>query len=72
MHCRKEGDIMRVSIGEERPLSVSLPVDAEKLEPVFESLYRHLIDFFQNSVDEYDEGDYGTSVIGFDILRVSE
>lgn len=72
MHCRKEGDIMRVSIGEERPLSISLPVDEKKLEPLFESLFSHLIGFFQDSVDEYDEGDYGTSVIGFDILRVSE
>ena len=72
LHCRKEGEIMKISIGEESPISLELPIDETRLEPVFEQLHSHILHFFQDAIDRYDEGDYGTSAIGFDILRVEE
>ena len=71
-HCQKEGELMKISIGKESPIAVSLPLEESKLTPVFERIYAHILSFFQDSVAQYDEGDYGTSVIGFDIYRVPE
>jgi len=53
-------------------MAVTLPLDETQLTPVFEMIYGHILAFFQDSVAQYDEGDYGTSVIGFDIYRVPE
>lgn len=72
LHCQKEGELMKISIGKESPIAVSLPLDETQLTPVFERIYDHILAFFQNSVAQYDDGDYGTSVIGFDISRVPE
>lgn len=72
IHCRKEGDIMKISIGDKRPMAIDLPVDENRLEPVFERIHSHILHFFQDAIDQYDEGDYGTSTIGFDIFRVEE
>jgi len=59
LHCQKEGELMRISIGKESsPISLQLPLDE--------------ISFFSHSVEKYDEGDYGTSTIGFDIHRAGE
>lgn len=72
MHCQKEGELMKISIGKERPISLRLPVDETQMTPLFERIYGHILDFFTDSVAQYDEGDYGTSAIGFDIYRVAE
>lgn len=72
MHCQKEGELMKVSIGKESPIAIQLPLDETKMTPLFDLIYEHILGFFQDSVAKYDEGDYGTSVIGFDIFRVTE
>jgi len=72
INCQKEGELMKVGIGKESPISVNLPLDESKLTPLFELIYNHILAFFNDSVDQYDEGDYGTSAIGFDIYRVTE
>lgn len=72
MHCQKEGSQMKVSIGKESSTALQLPLDETQLIPLFERIYNHILAFFKNSVDQYDEGDYGTSLIGFDISRTAE
>lgn len=72
IHCQKEGQLMKISIGKESPIAVELPLDESHMTPLFELIYHHILGFFQNSVAQYDEGDYGTSAIGFDIYRVAE
>lgn len=72
LNCQKEGELMKVSIGKESPISLHLPLDETELTPLFELIYNHILAFFTDSVDKYDEGDYGTSAIGFDIYRVAE
>ena len=72
LHCQKEGQLMKISIGKESPISVELPLDESQMTPLFELIYDHIMGFFQDSVAQYDEGDYGTSAIGFDIYRVVE
>jgi hypothetical protein len=70
--CRKEGENMFISVENGRDLRVAIPAGKAELKPLFESIYTHIIDFFTDSVDEYDNGNYGTSEIGFDIQRVAE
>jgi hypothetical protein len=72
IHCQKEGDQMKVSIGKGRSTPLQLPIDETQLTPLFDRIYAHLLMFFKDSVDQYDEGNYGTSAIGFDIYRVTE
>ena len=72
LHCQKDGQLMKISIGKESPISVELPLDEAQMTPLFELIYDHILGFFRNSVAQYDEGDYGTSAIGFDIYRVAE
>jgi len=73
LHCQKEGELMKISIGKESsPIPLQLPLDETQLTPLFERIYEHIIGFFSNSVEKYDEGDYGTSTIGFDIHRAGD
>ncbi len=72
IHCQKEGQLMKVSIGKDSPTSLQLPLDETQLTPLFESIQGHILAYFKDSVDQYDEGNYGTSVIGFDIYRETE
>lgn len=72
VHCQKAGDLMKISIAEESPIALSLPLDEAQMEPLFELINGHILAFFQTSVAQYDEGDYGTSSIGFDVYRVAE
>ncbi len=72
LHCQKAGQLMKISIGEESPISVDLPLDESQMTSLFELIYDHILSFFRDSVAQYDEGDYGTSAIGFDIYRVAE
>ncbi len=72
MHCQKEGELMKISIGKKSPIALTLPLDETQMTPLFELIYNHILDFFNDSVSQYDEGDYGTSAIGFDIYRVAE
>lgn len=72
IHCQKEGELMKVSIAEESPIAIGLPLDETQFTPLFELIYDHILSFFQDNVAKYDEGAYGTSVIGFDIFRIAE
>ncbi len=68
--CRKEGTKMFIHIEEGREAVLSLPLDKAEMTRFFESIYEHLLSWFNTRVDQYDNGDYGSNDIGFDILRV--
>ena len=71
--CRKEGEHMYVGIDDTgRELRVDLPASKDSLLALFESIYGHILDYFKDSVDAYDNGEYGSTEIGFDIQRVDE
>ncbi|MGB3455519.1 MAG: hypothetical protein WBG08_00235 [Litorimonas sp.] len=73
--CRKEGELMFVRLERGAEIKVPQPVDGAvedgALEPLFNAVYTHLLDFFQDRIDDYDNGRYGTQEIGFDIQRMS-
>lgn len=70
--CRKEGDVMFASIDGTRNIRVALPLNTEELLPLFQAIYDHIFEFFTLSVDEYDNGNYGGSDIGFDIMKITQ
>jgi len=50
-------------------LALALPAQEAELATIFETLYEHLLQWFTHRVDNYDNGDYGSTDIGFDIQR---
>jgi len=70
--CRKEGDKMYVSIEQAENYELDLPASDENLSGLFESLYQHLLRWFEQRVETYDNGNYGSNEIGFNIYRVDE
>lgn len=70
--CRKAGDVVFVSVERGREHRLSLPLEDVELGALIEGIYEHLMDYFQDQVDAYDNGNYGNAEIGFDIQRVDE
>lgn len=71
MTCRKEGDEIFIRLERGAVVSLALPLKDESFEPLFEALYQHLIDYFKDQIDDYDNGRYGVREIGFDIQRMT-
>ena len=70
--CRKEGDRMFISIEQAQQYELDLPLSDEALNGLFESLHQHLMRWFEERVETYDNGSYGSNEIGFNIYRVEE
>lgn len=71
IHCRKEGDHIYLQIEEETRFDFDLPFNENDLSAACHGIYQYLLDWFKSRIDRYDNGNYGTSDIGFDIQRVS-
>ncbi|WP_298917845.1 hypothetical protein [uncultured Algimonas sp.] len=69
--CRKEGDVMFVRLERGPEIKLGMPVSDDALLPLFEEIYAHLMKFFQDRIDDYDNGRYGVQEIGFDIQRMT-
>lgn len=69
--CRKEGGIMFVRVENGSETDVPQPITDGSLTPLCEAIYAHLTDFFQDRINDYDNGRYGVQEIGFDIQRMS-
>lgn len=67
--ARKEGERMFLSLENGKMLTLALPTEEAELQTIFETLYEHLLDWFNHRIDNYDNGDYGSTDIGFDIQR---
>lgn len=72
MTCRKEGDKMFIHVDEGREVDLNLPLQDAELTHFFENIHEHLLHWFEGRVDQYDNGNYGSNDIGFDIQRVDD
>ena len=72
MTCRKEGDKMFIMMENALTFEINLPVTDESLMKINDSIFEHLMDWFNDRVSQYDDGEYGTSDIGFDIQRIDD
>ena len=70
LQCRKEGERIAVQVEHNKTYDLDLPITEQDLKVVLEGLYQHVLHWFTDRVERYDHGNYGTSDIGFDILRV--
>lgn len=69
--ARKEGERMFLSLENGDTIAADLPTSKAGLTSVYETLYDHIMHWFTGRVERYDNGDYGTADIGFDIQRMS-
>lgn len=67
--ARKEGERMFLSLENGKMLALTLPTQEAELQTIFETLYEHVLQWFTHRVDNYDNGNYGSNDIGFDIQR---
>ncbi len=72
LQCRKEGERIDVQVENNQTYELSLPVKENSLNIVLEGLYQHVLSWFTDRVERYDFGHYGTTDIGFDILRIDQ
>jgi len=70
--CRKEGDKMYVMMEDALTFEVALPMEKKSVNKINEALYQHLHSWFNDRVKQYDEGEYGSGDIGFDIQRIDD
>lgn len=69
--CRKEGEKMFVHIEDGDETEFTLPLDTDQLANFYGKIHKHLLDWFNDRVDHYDNGRYGNADIGFDIMRAT-
>ncbi len=67
--CRKEGRRMFIMVENHASHTIDLPIDDHDRAAMCEALYDHLIGWFNERVENYDHGSYGSADIGFDIQR---
>ena len=52
--ARKEGERMFLSLDNGKMLTLQLPTEQAELDTIFETLYAHLLDWFNTRIDNYD------------------
>ncbi|MBL4870223.1 MAG: hypothetical protein JKX72_04655 [Robiginitomaculum sp.] len=72
LHCRIEGSRIFMQVEENKSYEFILPVSDEDIDLCKEGLFQHLLHWFTDRVDRYDNGHYGNTDIGFDIQRIDE
>ncbi|MFN7055390.1 hypothetical protein [Hyphomonas sp.] len=69
LHCRKTGDTFVVQIEEGSEYEFHLPILEADAGPFYDHLYDHILGWFTDNIERYQEGAYGARAIGFDFSR---
>jgi hypothetical protein len=72
LECRKAGETFRVLMEGDRAYDFALPLADNDPEPFYAEIFEHVQGWFQNRIDRYQEGDFGTREIGFDFADETE
>jgi len=64
--CRKTGEEFVVGIEDGAEYTFSLPVEEQDSEPFYAHIFQYILGWFQENIESYQEGAYGTRAIGFD------
>ena len=67
--CQKIGDRFVLDIQGGESFTLALPLAEEDSTRLFDYLFNHLRNWFQEKIDHYETGEYGTREIGFDFSR---
>jgi hypothetical protein len=65
--CRKTGDAFVVAIEDGAEYTFTLPIQDGDSEPFYAHIYQHILGWFQENIESYREGAYGSRGIGFDL-----
>lgn len=68
--CHKEGERFMVEVQNGPSHQFTLPLHEADPTEFFEELYAHIVAYFTEAVEHYDEGDFGDREIGFDFFSV--
>ena len=69
--CSVEGGKLQAFIEGGINFDLDLPLDDKQVQAMFEPLYRHIYDWFDDRVVQYEQGSYGSREIGFEIINAS-
>lgn len=64
--CRKSGEEFIVEIQDGAAYTFTLPIKEGDSLPFYAHIYQHILGWFQENIQSYREGAYGTRGIGFD------
>ena len=67
--CQKIGDRFVLDIQGGESFTLALPLAEEDSTRLFGYLFNHLTSWFQEKINHYEAGEYGTREIGFDFSR---
>ena len=67
LECRKIGESFIIQIINGPEYQIILPLSEHDPEPFYELIYEHLRGWFSAGMERYQEGEYGSREIGFDI-----
>ena len=66
--CRKTGEEFVVGIEDGAQYTFRLPIEEQDSGPFYAHIYQYILGWFQENIDGYREGVYGTRAIGFDLM----
>lgn len=66
--CRKTGEEFVVGIEDGAEYTFTLPIQDGDSEAFFAHIYQYILSWFQEHIQSYREGVYGTRSIGFDMV----
>ena len=72
LHCAKEGEELSVSFEGGRKFDFRVPVDEGELKDFLDMLYAHVKGWFEESIDRYVNGSYGSNDMGFELRYFDE
>ena len=64
--CRKVGEVFIIEIEDGAKFEFRLPLRDQDPEPFHAHVFSHVLNWFQENIERYEVGDYGTREIGFD------
>lgn len=63
--CRKSGEDFIVGIEDGAEYTFRLPIEEGDSAPFYAHIYQYILGWFQENIDSYQDGAYGTRGIGF-------
>ncbi len=63
--CRKTGEDFVVGIEDGAQYTFRLPIEEGDSEPFYAHIYKYILGWFDENIESYREGVYGTRAIGF-------
>lgn len=67
LRCTKEGETFRIDLADGKSHACRVPFTESEHVELYEMIYRHVVDVFEDQIGQYEHGEYGVREIGFDL-----